>query len=110
MEHENLDINNITEGRRKSIAATIKPIGVDEVKKIGEELFPFFDDPWREIFFEFLKENTGCTFHHANASDTVQILYCRDKNRGIWFMPHVGLGPLQPKGLAIMKDIVEKGH
>lgn len=110
MERENLDINNITEGRRKSIAKTIKPIGIDEVKKIGEELFPFFDDPWREIFFEFLKENAGATFHYATAGDDVQILYCRDKDRGIWFIPHVGLGPLQPKGLATMKEIVEKGR
>ena len=110
MQRENLDINNITEGRRKSIAETIKAIDIAQVKKIGEELFPFFDDPWREIFFEFLKENTGATFHHATTSDGVQILYCRDKDRGIWFMPHVGLGPLQPKGLSMMKDIVEKGH
>jgi hypothetical protein len=25
-------------------------------------------------------------------------------------MPHVGMGPLQPKGLGIMKELVEKGR
>jgi|SRR5262245_13931778 len=110
MEHEDLDIAHITEGRSKSIAKTIKVVGIDEVKKIGEELFPFFDDPWREAFFQFLAENTGATFHHANASDTIQILYCHDKNRGIWFIPQVGMGPLQPNGLDVMKQIVEKGR
>jgi len=110
MQRENLDINEITESRRKSLAQTLQAVDLQRVKAIGDELFPYYDDPWREKFFGFLAENSGATFHHGTTSDGVQFLYCRDKNRGIWFMPQVGLGPLQAKGLAILKELVEKGR
>ena len=110
MKRENLDINEITESRRKSLAQTLEVVDLARVKAVGEALFPYYDDPWREKFFGFLAENCGATFHHGTTNDGVQFLYCHDKNRGIWFMPHVGMGPLQAKGLAIMKELVEKGR
>jgi len=110
MQRENLDINEITENRRKSLAQTLQVVDLQKVKAIGEELFPYQGDPWREKFFGFLDEHSGATFHHGTTSDGVQFLYCHDKNRGIWFMPHVGMGPLQARGLGIMKEIVEKGR
>lgn len=110
MQRENLDINDITESRRKSLAQTIQIIDLQKVKSIGEELFRYHDDPWREKFMSFLDENAGTAFHHATTNDNIQILYCHNKNRGIWFMPGVGMGPLQAKGLGIMKEIVEKGR
>ena len=110
MKRENLDINEITESRRKSLAQTLEVVDLARVKAVGEELFPYYDDPWREKFFGFLAENCGATFHHGTTNDGGQFLYCHDKNRGIWFMPHVGMGPLQAKGLAIMKELVEKGR
>ena len=110
MERENLDMNSITEERRKAFATSIATITSDQVKAIGEEIFPYHDDPWRERFFEFLKENAGATFHHATTNEGIQVLYCHARNKGIWFMPHTGMGPMQPKGLGILKEIVEKGH
>ena len=49
----------------------------------------------------------GDSFHHATAHDGVQIIYCHAKNKGMWFMPGIGMGPMQPKGLGILKQIVE---
>jgi len=41
------------------------------------------DDPWREAFFRFIAENPGATFHHAVTSDGINIVYCRDKDKGM---------------------------
>lgn len=107
MPFEAIHMEEITEARRKAIAASIRTISVEEVKTLGERLFPFQDDPWRERFFDFVNENSGATFHHATTHDQVQIIYCHGKEKGMWFMPGVGMGPMQPKGLAALKQIVE---
>ena len=41
--------------------------------------------------------------------DGVRVIYCHAKGKGMWFMPGTGMGPMQPKGLAALKQIVE-GH
>jgi len=109
MQRENLDMDSITQGRRKAIAASIETISNVRIKAIGEELFPYSGDPIREKFFQFVAENAGCTFHRADASEDIQILYCHDKNQGIWFIPHTGFGPLPANGLDMLKQIVETG-
>lgn len=101
-------MDDITEARRKAIAETIHEIGVSELKSLGEGLFPSHDHPWRETFFNFLNANAGATFHHATTNDRIHIIYCHAKNQGMWFLPGSGMGPLQPKGLGILKEIVEK--
>ena len=105
---ENLNIAEITEARRKAIQKTIRPIADDELKTVEDELFPYHDDPWRERFSEFVKANANSSFYHATTHDRVHIIYCHTKEKGIWYLPGSGLGPLQEKGLKIMKKIVEK--
>jgi len=107
MEPENLNMEEITEARRNAIAESIRTISIEELKRLGERLFPFVEHPWREKFFVFLTENTGATFYHAMTHDGVQVVYCPTKDKGIWFMPGVGNGPMQAKGRAILKQIVE---
>lgn len=107
MKPENPNMEEITEGRRKAIAASIRTISVEELKALGEQLFPLFDHPWREMYFGFITGNAGATFHHATTNDKIQIIYCPAKHKGIWFLPEVGKGPMQAKGLAILKQIVE---
>ena len=51
MEPEDLDIESITDARRETIEQTIEPIGIDEVKSLGEKVFPFLDHPWRQDVF-----------------------------------------------------------
>ncbi len=107
MPFETINMEEITKARRKAIAESIRTISVEELKTLGERLFPFVDDPWREKFFDFIAENPGATFHHAITHDGVQLIYCRTQEKGMWFMPGTGMGPMQPKGLAILKQIVE---
>ena len=107
MSFDTVNMEEITKARRKAIAESIQIISLEELKALGERLFPLIDHPWREKYFAFLSENTGATFHHAITHDGVQIIYCNTKDKGIWFLPGTGMGPMQPKGLAILKQIVE---
>ena len=107
MASDNLNLDDITKERAKGIAETIKPIGIEELKALGEGLFPYVDHPWRAKFFDFIAENSGATFHHAVTDDRIHFIYCHAKDKGMWFLSGSGMGPLQPKGLKILKDIVE---
>lgn len=109
MAFEKFDLENLDKERRKAIANSIRPISVEELKKLGGELFRYAEDPWREAFFQFIAENPGSTYHHAIMSDGVNIVYCRDKDKGIWFLPGSGMGPLQATGRKVMKDAIS-GH
>jgi hypothetical protein len=100
-------MEEITEARREAIAKSIRIINVEELKALGEKLFPLVDHPWREKFFGFIAENAGATFYHATTPDGVQIIYWHDKSKGMWFLPGSGMGPMQPKGLETLKQIVE---
>jgi len=107
---EKFDLESLDKERRKAIAKSIRTISVEELKALGEQLFPYADDPWREAFFRFIADNRGATFHHAVTSDGVNILYCRDKDKGAWFLPGTGMGPLQERGRRAMKEIIEGGR
>jgi hypothetical protein len=110
MSFEKFDLESLTKERRKAIAKSIRTISTEELRKLGEETFRYADDPWRETFFRFVTENSGATFHHAITSDGVNILYCRDEDKGIWFLPGTGKGPLQARGRQIMKQMIEGRH
>ena len=106
MPFEKFDLGNLDKERRKAIANSIRTVSVEELKAIGEQIFRYADDPWREAFFSFIAQNPGVTFHHAVMSDGVNIVYCRDKDKGIWFLPGSGLGPLQATGRKAMTEII----
>jgi hypothetical protein len=133
MESENLDIESITEARREKIASSIKEISLAELNAIWEGLFPGANDPWRERFRRFIDENAGGRYHYASSDgehpndhwvsrlleeyasstyflatrDHFQVVYCRTKERGIWFIPDTGLGLLDTRILKVMKEIVD---
>ena len=110
MPFEQFDLESLDKERRKAIAKSIRTISVEELKELGTQLFRYADDPWRETFFRFIAENAGATFHHAVTSDGVNIVYCRDKDKGMWFLRGSGMGPLQTTGRQIMKDIIAGAH
>ena len=107
MPFEKFDLEALTKERRKAIAKSIRTVDTEELKKIGEEIFRYAEDPWREAFFRFIAENPGASFHHAVTSDNVNIVYCRDKDKGMWFLPGSGMGPLQARGKKVMKEMIE---
>jgi hypothetical protein len=100
------NLETLTKERRKAIAESIRTVSTDELKTIGNEIFKFAEDPWRDAFFTFIAENPGATFHHAVTSDNVNIVYCRDRDKGMWFLPGSGMGPLQERGKKIMKEMI----
>lgn len=108
MSSEELDLNSILINRREAVKESIQPISLEELKNLGENLFPFLDHPWRAVFFDFLKENANSNFYHAETRDRIHVLYCRDKERGLWFIPGSGMGPLQEKALKTLKEIVDE--
>jgi hypothetical protein len=110
MAFEKFDRENLDKERRKAIAQSLRTINPEELKKIGEEIFRYADDPWREAFFRFIANNRGATFHHAITSDGVNIVYCRDHDKGMWFLPGSGMGPLQTTGKKVMKEMIEGGR
>ena len=106
MPFDKIDIDSITEERRKSFAKSIRAASGEELRKLGDEVFHELDDPWREVFFKFIEEHSNATIYHAIASDGVHRLYCPDKDKGIWFLPGVGKGILSPAGRQMMKEVV----
>ena len=108
MPDEALDIDSLMKDRREAVEKNIREISVEELKGLGEELFPFVDHPWREAYFNFIEQNASETFYHATTQDRVHIIYCREKEKGLWFRPGSGKGPLQERGLKILKEIIDQ--
>jgi hypothetical protein len=106
MPFETFDLESLNKERRKAIAKTIRTVSSEELKKIGNEIFHYAEDPWRDAFFKFIDENPGATFHHAVTSDGVNLIYCRNKDKGMWFLPGSGMGPLQERGRKIMQEMI----
>ena len=104
------DAEAIDKERRKAIAKSIRTISVEELKKLGEEMFDDPDRPWRDAFLQFIAEHPGATFYHASAGGGVIFVYSRDGDKGLWYLPGSGLGPLSEVGRQLMKKAIEAGH
>jgi hypothetical protein len=104
------DVGAIDNERREAIAKSIRLISVEELKKLGEEMFDDPDRPWRETFLRFIAEHPGATFYHASAGQGVIFVYSRDADRGLWYLPGSGLGRLSEGGRQLMKEAIKAGH
>jgi hypothetical protein len=107
MEAENFNLGEIRESRRSSVAASLREVGVEEIRKLEEEIFPAAGGPWKEIFQEFVNENAGSAFFHGVTGDGFVVLYCRAQEKGFWFKRGTGVGWLQAGALAAMKELVD---
>ena len=65
------DADAIDKERRKPIVKSIRIISVEELKKLGEEMFDDPDRPWRQTALQFVAEHPGATFYYASAGDGV---------------------------------------
>ena len=106
MPFDTFDIDSVNEERRKSIAKSIRLASVEELKRLGDEVFHDLDDPWRETFFQFIEQHSHTTIHHATSADGIHFLYSRDEDRGIWFLPRSGKGKLSARGRQMMKEAI----
>jgi len=104
------DAEAIDKERRKAIAKSIRIISVEELKKLGEEMFDSPDRPWRETFLEFIEQHPGATFYHASAGEGVIFVYSRDGDKGLWYLRGSGLGPLSEAGRRLMNEATGAAH
>jgi hypothetical protein len=105
-----VDVEMINKERRKAIAKSIRIISVEELKKLGDEIFDSPDRPWRETFNRLIAENPGATFHHASAGEGVIFLYSRDQDKGLWYLSGSGIGPLSEGGRQMIKEAIAGAH
>ena len=104
------DAEAIDNDRRKAIAKSIRIISVEELKKLGEEIFDSPDRPWRQTFLSLIAENLGGTFYHASAGGGVIFLYSRDNDKGLWYLRGSGVGPLSVAGRQLMRKAIEESR
>ena len=104
------DVGDIDKERRNAITKSIRIISVEELKKLGEEMFDDPDRPWREAFLQFLAEHPGGTFYHADSGQGVIFVYSLDGDKGLWYLPGSGLGPLSEEGRKLMKEAIPAAH
>jgi hypothetical protein len=107
MEQENFNIEEIMETRRHDVSASLHTISVAELKALTDELFSYVDHPWLEKFSSVINDPSSGAIHHAIVDHRVHVLYCHDKDIGMWFIPGSGKGPLEPIHLKLMKAIDE---
>jgi hypothetical protein len=80
-------VDVIDKERRKAVAKSIRAISVEELKKLGEEIFDSPDRPWRQTFLSVVTENPGVTFYRASAGEGLILLYSRDDDKGLCICP-----------------------
>jgi hypothetical protein len=102
------DIDSINQERRKAVSKSIRTIDVGELKKLAEEIFRSPDDPWKETLLQLIAENPGATFYHADAGESVVFLYLPDRDKGLWWLPGSGMGPLSERARQMMKEAIGK--
>jgi hypothetical protein len=103
------DVEAIDNERRKAIAKSMRIISVEELRKLGEEMFDEPDRPWRQTFFSLIAQHPGATFYHASAGQGVIFLYARDEDKGLWYLRGSGIGPLSEGGRQLMKEAIAAG-
>jgi hypothetical protein len=103
------DVGAIDNQRRKAVAKSIRIISVEELRKLGQEMFDDPDRPWRETFLQFIEQHPGATFHHASAGEGVIFVYSRDGDKGLWYLRGSGIGPLSVAGRQMMKEAIAAG-
>lgn len=95
------------ENRRWMIKETIRPVSVAELKQLGEKRFLVVTDPWCIRYNEFLENNAEAKFYRAEVPEHAEIVYCAERDKGMWFLPEKGMGVIQSKGLEILKGVVD---
>ena len=108
MKPEDLDFETIMAARRKAVTKSIRQTSIEELNALLPKLLPDAAHPWRELFQQFLDENRGEVFYEAEAGEGAYVVYCRAKEKGIWYIPKAGAGVLEPKELAAIREIADR--
>lgn len=99
--------DNTMENRIAEVRRTIHPVCIDDLKRMADHLFPVATDPWCIRFNEFIGAHERAKFYLARTPERAEVIYCADTGDGVWFLPGLGMGILQPKALQAIKEIVD---
>ena len=103
-----VDLTSLWEQRRKGIQQSLRSISIEELNKIAKQhQEEFVDDPWRDEFLRLMVEHPHASFYHAVPQEDIEVLYCRDKDFGVWVLAGSGMGPLDDQGRRHMKEATE---
>ena len=99
--------------RLEAIRHSLHSVTLQELVKLGEERFPVVTDPWCDHYNKFLKEHTRDSFYMArffqvDSEEYVEVIYCKEANNGMWFLPGKGMGILMPDTLARLSKLVDE--
>lgn len=95
------------EHRIDVIRQTIRKATMEELMDLSARNFPVVTDPWCEKFNALLNQHPKASYHIAFTPEEAEIVYCREANAGMWFMPDTGKGMIQQKLLDILAHIVD---
>src|SRR5205085_8525533 len=99
------DAEAIDNERRKAIASSIRIISVEELKKLGEEIFDSPDRPWRQTFLSLIAEHPRAPlFTTRPQGKGVIFLTPTIKTKGLWYLPGSGLSRLSEGDRQMMKE------
>jgi hypothetical protein len=56
------------------------------------------------------RRTSGRHFHHASAGEGLVFVYSRDGDKGLWYLPGSGIGPLSEAGRRLMKEAIAAVH
>jgi len=105
-----VDIETINEERSHAIRKSVRSITLEELRKLGDEIFHYPDDAWRQKLLQLTKEHPHDAFYHAVTNEGVVFLYCPAEDIGLWFLPGNGMGPLRETGKRMMKEAIADRH
>jgi Fe-S-cluster formation regulator IscX/YfhJ len=99
-----IDMDNVSEERRKAIQESMQSMPVAELRKVVKELSEFEGDPSQEKLLEVIETHPEESFYRAVTQEGAVILYCPGEDTGVWFLPGSGMGPLPEEAKRHMKE------
>jgi hypothetical protein len=103
------NIETIDKERREAVNKSIRPISVEELKKLGQSIFDSSGEPWPDTFYRLIAEHPGGMFYQAEAGQGIILIYCQDEDKGLWYLPGSGMGILPPEAHQMLRDAIAKG-
>jgi hypothetical protein len=105
-----VDMETLSEERRRAVQESLQTVSIDELKKIAKEHEEeFVGDPWRDEFLRLIVEQPQASFYRAVPQPGAEVYYCRDADLGVWILPGSGMGPLDATGKRLMKEAIANG-
>jgi hypothetical protein len=101
-----VDMETLSEERRRALQESLQGMTVAEVRKIVKELSDFEGDPWQENFLRLIGAHPQESFYRAVTKEGAIVVYCPTEDTGIWVLPGSGMGPLPEQGKRHMKEAI----